>query len=123
MSRRACLTLSDTYVVMPLVVHELVEHAVPDREMEWPEELERRCCLFRMRVPPDQLNPRVHSAWAPHHHPQKPSMRPEQPRKLHNVLQSQTCMPRVCQPLILNWDGQRQVGWAAYMHALAGGWA
>ena len=59
MRRRASLTLSDTYVVMPLVVHELVDCPVPEHEMEWPEELEQRCCLFRMRVPPDQLNPRV----------------------------------------------------------------
>lgn len=44
---------------MPLVVHELVVCPVPEAEMEWPQELEQRCCLFRMRVPPDQLNPRV----------------------------------------------------------------
>ena len=53
------LTLSDTYVVMPIVVHEFVDCPVPEQELEWPQELEKRCCLFRQRIPPDQLNPRV----------------------------------------------------------------
>ena len=66
--RRAFLTLSDTYVVMPIVVHEFVDCPVSDQEAEWPEELERRCCLFRMRVPPDQLNARVRMGVKIKHH-------------------------------------------------------
>ncbi|CAL8471292.1 g10834 [Coccomyxa elongata] len=54
---RTFLAVSDTYIVMPIVVHEFVTHAVPEDELDRPEELEKRCCLFRMRVPPDQLNP------------------------------------------------------------------
>lgn len=56
---RTFLAVSDTYIVMPIVVHEFVTHAVPEDELDRPEELEKRCCLFRMRVPPDQLNPQV----------------------------------------------------------------
>ena len=51
--------MSDTYVVMPIVVHEFVDCPVPEEELELPQELEQRCCLFRQRVPPDQLNSRV----------------------------------------------------------------
>lgn len=53
------MAVSDTYIVMPIVVHEFVTHAVPEEELDRPQELEKRCCLFRMRVPPDQLNPQV----------------------------------------------------------------
>lgn len=56
---RAFLTLSDTYVVMPIVVHEFVKEAVPEEELRKPQQLERRACLFRQRIPPDQLNPQV----------------------------------------------------------------
>ena len=56
---RSFLTLSDTYVVMPIVVHEFVKEAVPEEELRKPQQLERRACLFRQRIPPDQLNPQV----------------------------------------------------------------
>lgn len=61
---RAFLTISDTYVVMPIVVHEFVKEAVPEKELMKPQQLERRACLFRQRIPPDQLNPQV-SDWHP----------------------------------------------------------
>lgn len=60
---RSFLTLSDTYVVMPIVVHEFVKEAVPEEELKRPQQLERRACLFRQRIPPDQLNPQVPSLW------------------------------------------------------------
>lgn len=56
---RTFLSVSDTYIVMPIVVHEFVTCPVPEEELDRPEQLEHRCCLFRMRVPPDQLNPQV----------------------------------------------------------------
>ncbi len=59
MCYRSFLTLSDTYVVMPIVVHEFVKEAVPEEELRKPQQLERRACLFRQRIPPDQLNPQV----------------------------------------------------------------
>jgi hypothetical protein len=44
---------------MPIVVHEFVEHAVPEDDLDRPQQLEQRCCLFRQSIPPDQLNPQV----------------------------------------------------------------
>ncbi len=51
--------MSDTYITMPVIVHELVDGPVPEDELEEPEALDRRSCLYRIRVPPDQLNPLV----------------------------------------------------------------
>ena len=56
---RAFLTVSDTYMAMPIVVHEFATTAVPPEELEQPQQLEQRCCLFRQSIPPDQLNPQV----------------------------------------------------------------
>ncbi len=44
---------------MPIVVHEFATEAVPEEELMRPQQLERRACLFRQRIPPDQLNPQV----------------------------------------------------------------
>lgn len=55
------LHLSDTYIAMPVVVHEMVEHAVPPNLANKPELLDRRCCLYRVLVPPDKLNPQVNT--------------------------------------------------------------
>jgi hypothetical protein len=57
--RRPMLAMSDTYITMPVIVHELVDGPVPEDELEEPEALDRRSCLYRIRVPPDQLNPLV----------------------------------------------------------------
>ena len=51
--------MSDTYITMPVIVHELVDEAVPVEELDEPQVLDRRSCLFRVRLPPDQLNPLV----------------------------------------------------------------
>lgn len=44
---------------MPIVVNEFVTHAVPEEDLERPQQLEQRCCLFRQPIPPDQLNPQA----------------------------------------------------------------
>ena len=53
------LKLSDTYISMPIVVHEFVEHAVNLKDMESPQLLDRRSALYRILIPPDKLNPQV----------------------------------------------------------------
>lgn len=53
------LQLSDTYLSMPIIVNEFVQHAVPDQELDNPQALEERCNLFLQRIPPDQLHPEV----------------------------------------------------------------
>lgn len=53
------LHLSDTYIAMPVIVHEFVEHAVDQEKVNVPELLDRRCSLYRVLVPPDKLNPHV----------------------------------------------------------------
>ncbi len=53
------LAMSDTYITMPIIVHELVDGPVPAEELDEPQALDRRSCLYRMRLPPDQLNPQV----------------------------------------------------------------
>lgn len=55
---RPLLQLSDTYIAMPIIVHEFVDHAVSVEEMENPEQLDQRSCLFRVLLPPDKLNPK-----------------------------------------------------------------
>ena len=51
--------MSDTYITMPIIVHELVDGPVPAEELDEPQALDRRSCLYRMCLPPDQLNPQV----------------------------------------------------------------
>ena len=53
------LHLSDTYIAMPVIVHEFVEHAIDPERVNNPELLDRRCSLYRVLVPPDKLNPQV----------------------------------------------------------------
>ena len=53
------LRLSDTFISMPIIVHEFVDHAVDVRQMEQPTCLDRRSCLYRVLLPPDKLNPKV----------------------------------------------------------------
>jgi hypothetical protein len=53
-----CLLLqcSNTFLEMPVVVHEFVTHAVAEEEMQ-PQPLNSRAKLWRALMPPDQLNP------------------------------------------------------------------
>ena len=53
------LKLSDTFISMPILVHEFVDHAVDVESMENPELLDRRAGLYRVLLPPDKLNPLV----------------------------------------------------------------
>ena len=53
------LKLSDTFISMPIVVHEFVDHAVDLEDMESPQLLDRRSALYRILIPPDKLNPQV----------------------------------------------------------------
>lgn len=50
------LAISDTYLLCPVLVHEMVPRAVPTDERE-PECINQRARIFRLAVPPDQLNP------------------------------------------------------------------
>lgn len=52
------LSVSRTYLEMPVVVHEFVAHAVPPERLGEYEVVNRRARLSRTAVPPDQLNPR-----------------------------------------------------------------
>ena len=65
---RTMLVASDTYISMPVIVHELVEHAIPPDELGRPQPLDRRSCLFHVALPPDQLNPEVHLLLDSHFH-------------------------------------------------------
>lgn len=53
------LQISDTFLAMPIIVHEFVQHAVPEEELSNPQNLDQRSCLYIQRIPPDQLNPEV----------------------------------------------------------------
>lgn len=50
------LAISDTYLLCPVLVHEMVARAVVDAERD-PECINQRARIFRVAVPPDQLNP------------------------------------------------------------------
>lgn len=50
------LQCSNTFLEMPVVVHEFVTYAVSEEEM-LPQPLNKRAKLFRALMPPDQLNP------------------------------------------------------------------
>ena len=56
---RPLLQLSDTFISMPILVHEFVDHAVHAHQMTEPQCLDRRSCLYRVLLPPDKLNPKV----------------------------------------------------------------
>ena len=53
------LGLSDTFISMPVIVHEFVDHAVDAESLEKPAPIIGRACLFRVLIPPDKLNPKV----------------------------------------------------------------
>ena len=57
--RRTMLDLSDTYMALPVFVHEFMTHAVDPAAIDEPELLDKRACLYRIPVPPDALNPQV----------------------------------------------------------------
>lgn len=57
--RRHMLQLSDTFLSMPIIVNEFVQHAVPEEELDCPQSLDERSSLFLQRLPPDQLHPQV----------------------------------------------------------------
>ena len=50
------LQCGNTYLEMPVVVHEFVHHAVSQEEMA-PQPFSARSKLWRVLLPPDQLNP------------------------------------------------------------------
>ena len=50
------LSVSRTYLEMPVILHELTPGAVKGRDSE-PVEVLKRSRLYAMKVPPDQLNP------------------------------------------------------------------
>ncbi|GAB4824088.1 hypothetical protein N2152v2_011134 [Parachlorella kessleri] len=49
------LTVSRTYLEMPVIIHEFATEAVPE-EQQVPVAVSRRARLYAMRLPPDQLN-------------------------------------------------------------------
>lgn len=51
------LSVSRTYLEMPVVIHEFSAAAVPPEELEELKQINPRSRLYVMRVPPDQLNP------------------------------------------------------------------
>lgn len=51
------LSVSRTYLEMPVVLHEFTPRAVPSSKLEQPTEVLRRARLYAVPVPPDQLNP------------------------------------------------------------------
>ncbi|KAK9829871.1 hypothetical protein WJX72_008356 [[Myrmecia] bisecta] len=53
---RAMLQVSDTYLEMPVLVHELMPHAVRERDAE-PYCLNPRARLWALQLAPDELNP------------------------------------------------------------------
>ncbi|KAK9810629.1 hypothetical protein WJX73_005904 [Symbiochloris irregularis] len=54
---RHMLQLSDTFLSMPIIVNEFVQHAVPEEELDRPQHLDERSSLYLQRLPPDQLHP------------------------------------------------------------------
>ncbi|PRW58804.1 Zinc phosphodiesterase ELAC 1 isoform B [Chlorella sorokiniana] len=51
------LSVSRTYLEMPVVVHEFATQAVPPEQLGELERINPRARLYRTRLPPDQLNP------------------------------------------------------------------
>lgn len=50
------LQVGNTFLEMPVVVHEFVHHAVSEEELS-PQLFSDRSKLWRVLLPPDQLNP------------------------------------------------------------------
>lgn len=55
--RSAMLSVSRTYLEIPVIIHELSTAAVPPAQLWELELINQRARLYRTRVPPDQLNP------------------------------------------------------------------
>ena len=51
------LSVSRTYLEMPVIIHELATAPVPPEQLWELEALNPRSRLYRTRLPPDQLNP------------------------------------------------------------------
>ncbi len=51
------LKISRTYLEMPVIVHEFGTRPVPENELHVAQPLHARAKLYRMTLPPDQLNP------------------------------------------------------------------
>lgn len=51
------LSVSRTYLEIPVIIHELSTAAVPPAQLWELELINQRARLYRTRVPPDQLNP------------------------------------------------------------------
>lgn len=51
------LTVSRTYLEMPVIIHEMIPGPVPAEQLNEPVQINPRSRLYVMRVPPDQLNP------------------------------------------------------------------
>jgi hypothetical protein len=50
------MSVSRTYLEMPVICHEFSTSAVPPEEAE-PRQINPRARLYVVRLPPDQLNP------------------------------------------------------------------
>lgn len=51
------LSVSRTYLEMPVIIHEFATHPVPDEELDELIQINPRARLYVTRLPPDQLNP------------------------------------------------------------------
>lgn len=51
------LSVSRTYLEMPVIIHELTTRALEPGAPEGPRLVNRRSRLYAAQVPPDQLNP------------------------------------------------------------------
>jgi hypothetical protein len=51
------LSVSRTYLEMPVIIHEFSAAAVPPEELEVLKQINPRSRLYVVLVPPDQLNP------------------------------------------------------------------
>ena len=55
--RSAMLTVSRTYLEIPVIIHEFGTAALPPGQLGELEKINQRARLYRTRMPPDQLNP------------------------------------------------------------------
>jgi hypothetical protein len=51
------LSVSRTYLEMPVIIHELSAAAVPAEQLDELVQINPRSRLYLTRLPPDQLNP------------------------------------------------------------------
>jgi hypothetical protein len=55
--RSSMLTVSRTYLEMPVIIHEFCAAAVPPEQLDELTQINPRARLHVTRLPPDQLNP------------------------------------------------------------------